>query len=85
MKALPAHLLATSALSACAGMQMPDEIADLQVKLKRDVYVYKHWASFDGKQWQPGHDIISGKLAMTLPGEGDGRSPGSLSAQFDLK
>lgn len=59
--------------------------AELQVKLKRDIYVYKNLASFDGKHWQSGRDIVGGKIVMTLPGESDGRSPGNLSAQFDLK
>lgn len=59
--------------------------ADLQVSLKRDVYVYQHWASFDGKTWQRGNELVAGKIAMTLPGESDGRAPGSLSAEFNLK
>ncbi|HZX30544.1 MAG TPA: hypothetical protein VFF03_04275 [Rhodocyclaceae bacterium] len=59
--------------------------ADLQVSLKRDIYVYKHWASFDGKNWKAGNELVSGKIAMSLPGEADGKSPGNLSAEFNLK
>lgn len=59
--------------------------AELQVSLKRDIYVYKHWASFDGKTWRRGDELVGGKIAMTLPGEGDGRVPGTLTAEFNLK
>lgn len=59
--------------------------AELLVKLKRDMYVYKDLASFDGKRWQPGHELVTGNIVMTLPGETDGQSPGSLAARFDLK
>lgn len=77
--ALPVHTGVGGSLLAQEGS------ADFQVKLKRDIYVYKNLASFDGKHWQPGHDIVGGSIVMTLPGEADGRSAGSLTAQFDLK
>ena len=59
--------------------------SELQVSLKRDVYVYKHWASFDGKDWQRGDRLVGGRIGLTLPGESDGRAPGTLSAEFNLK
>lgn len=131
MKTLPALLLASLSLAACASLAPPsaEEMAtlpvvtygqpapagqafilhypagtslpvtaavsgsllareartDLQVSLKRDIYTYQTWASFDGKTWAPGHDLVSGRIAMALPGESDGRSPGSLTAEFNLK
>lgn len=60
------------------------EQATLHVRLKRDVFLYRQWFSFDGKSWMPGHDAVSGKIAMKLPGETDGKSPGELSAEFNL-
>lgn len=62
-----------------------EDRATLTVALKRDVYVYKHWASLDGKTWQRGSDVASGRFAVVLPGEADGRSPGRLSAEFNQK
>ena len=59
--------------------------AQLSVTLKRDVYSHKSWVSFDGKTWQRSSEVISGHFLVTLPGESDGRSPGTLSAEFNLK
>lgn len=57
----------------------------LNVKLKQDVYVYQHWASFDGKTWHQANTMIDSKLLFNLPGEKDGTSPGNLSTEFNLK
>lgn len=62
----------------------PDE-ANLAVALKRDLYVYKEWASFDGQKWCRGTDLVGGNFEITLPGEPDGNNPGRMSAQFNLK
>lgn len=61
------------------------EKATLHVRLKRDVFVFRQWVSFDGKSWQPGHDAVSGKIEFKLPGESDGQAPGLLGAEFNLK
>lgn len=65
-------------------LERPDQ-ATLSVTLKTDLYTYKTWASRDGKIWQRGADLVSGHLAMTLPGELDGRNPGTLGAEFNLR
>jgi hypothetical protein len=57
----------------------------LSVSLKRDVYMKGPWVSFDGKTWIPGHDAVTGKIDFALPGVDDGRSPGRLGAEFNLK
>jgi hypothetical protein len=57
----------------------------LTVRTKQDIYTYKHWASLDGKTWKPGHDVIGGHFEITVPGERDGRNPGSMRAEFNLK
>lgn len=62
-----------------------EDKADLQVSLKRDVYVYKGWVSFDGKNWQRSQELVTGKITATIPGEADGRNPGTLAAEFNLK
>lgn len=59
--------------------------ATLDVAVKRDVYVYRNWVSFDGKTWQPGDSAVGGDFRITLPGEEDGKAAGSMSARFDLK
>lgn len=59
--------------------------ATLDVAVKRDVYVYRNWVSFDGKTWQSGNGAVDGEFRITLPGETDGKAPGSMSARFDLK
>lgn len=57
----------------------------LNVAVKRDVYLYRHWISFDGKTWQPGDGVVAGDFRITLPGQTDGKTPGSMAARFDLK
>lgn len=84
-----------------AGMSLPvnasvsgtllaqSDSATLHVATKQDVYAYKQWVSFDGKTWQRSDKVIGGKFEITVPGTGsdgiDGKSPGKLSAEFNLK
>ena len=65
-------------------LEKTDE-STLNVTLKKDVYLYKQWISFDGKNWMPGNKIVSGKVMLTLPGEKNGNEAGTLSAEFNLK
>lgn len=55
------------------------------VTLKRDVYVFRNWASFDGKTWQRSDKLVGGKFEIEIPGLRDGKNPGKLSAEFNLK
>lgn len=57
----------------------------LTVTTKRDIWVYKQWASLDGKSWVKGTDLVSGVFAITLPGQKTGNEPGGLAARFDAK
>lgn len=63
--------------------------ATLNVRLKQDMYIYRNQVSFDGKTWNTGHDKVGGHIHFALPGdkEGkrDGKSPGELAAEFNLK
>jgi len=62
-----------------------DASTSLQVALKRDVYLYRQWVSFDGKHWIFSRDAVDGKFLINLPGVKDGKNPGSMSAEFNLK
>jgi hypothetical protein len=65
-------------------MSQPDK-ATLHVALKRDVYVYRHWVSLDGKKWEYGRHAFDGKFEFRLPGTETGSNPGALGAEFNLK
>lgn len=62
-----------------------DERATLTPRLKQDVYVFDEWASFDGKHWARGTDLVGGAFSFVLPGHEDSRSPGKLHAEFHAK
>lgn len=57
----------------------------LTVRTRQDLYTYKHWASLDGKNWKASHDVVGGNFEIRVPGEQDGRNPGSMRAEFNLK
>lgn len=59
--------------------------ATLTVRTKKDLYTYKHWASLDGKNWCSANSLVSGNFLITVPGEKDGRNPGTMRAEFNLK
>lgn len=49
--------------------------AETTVRVKRDVYLYKHWTSFDGKTWE------RGKLDLTV---GVGMDPESGKVEIKV-
>lgn len=57
----------------------------MTVTLKKNLYIYKRWVSFDDKTWTPGQDVIDGKYTITIPGEKTGTDPGVMKAEFNLK
>lgn len=57
----------------------------MTVTLKKNLYIYKRWVSFDDKTWTPGQDVIDGKFLITIPGEKTGADPGVMQAEFNLK
>ncbi len=59
--------------------------ANLSVTLKRDVYLYDRWVSFDGKTWQSGRNAVANRFVVAIPGVKTGSNPGELGATFDLK
>src|SRR5574343_11830 len=42
--------------------------ATLNVRVKRDIYVYRDQASLDGKVWQAAHALIGGHYRISTPG-----------------
>ncbi len=65
-------------------MSQPDK-ATLHVTLKRDVYVYNHLVSFDGKKWVYSHHALDDKFEFKLPGTETGSNPGAMGVEFNLK
>lgn len=63
--------------------------AELKVRLRRDVYVYRNFASLDGRHWQRSRDVIGGSAYVSPPGyakgKPDSRASGEMRAVFDLK
>jgi len=58
--------------------------ATFHVTLKHDVYVYRHFTSFDGQNWQPGYKLIKTKLELQIP-QKDGSNAGMLHVKMDQK
>jgi hypothetical protein len=63
----PAGRLFAIELIAQGSMFTQQAHTPLLVSLSRDLYVYKQWASFDGKNWTNAHKLfdmrVDGKLA----------------------
>lgn len=56
----------------------------LNVKLRRDIYVYRGWISFDRVNWVDGHKVLDAKVEIKLPGYEHPR-PGYVNIQMDVK
>ena len=78
----PAGLPLPMEVSISGNILEKSEQTILNPRLKRDIYVYKNWASYDGKTWVKGNQLIGGKIELRLPGEGDSRKPGALGVEF---
>ncbi|HET7832750.1 MAG TPA: hypothetical protein VFK88_07275 [Gallionella sp.] len=58
--------------------------ATMHVFLKRNVYVYRQFASFDGKTWQSARNLIETHLELQVP-KSDGSKAGQLHIKMDQK
>lgn len=58
--------------------------ATFHVTLKRDVYTYRQFASFDGLNWQPSRKLIETQLELQIPQKG-GSNAGMLHIKMDQK
>ncbi len=56
----------------------------LNVKLRRDIYVYRDWISFDRVNWIDGGKALGVKIEIKLPGY-EYPKPGYAHIQMDLK
>ena len=56
----------------------------LVVALRRDLYVYKQWASFDGKFWRRDNEVIGVKLEVKVPSPTHPHQ-GELGMRVDFK
>lgn len=52
--------------------------ATAMVEAKHDVYLYKYWASLDGKNWQRGNELFKTQVGVSIDPEG-----GKAEIQFD--
>jgi len=48
-------------------------------KINKELYIYKYWASLDGKNWQPSRDLITMPITIGLGPEG-----GQVHISIDL-
>jgi len=56
----------------------------LNVALRRDIYAYKAWVSYDQKSWIRGKDAFTFKVGIKLPGY-DNPKPGTVEIRMDAK
>lgn len=56
----------------------------LHVTLKRDIYVYRGYASFDGKNWQPARSLVATNLELQIP-QTNGSNAGYLHIEMKQK
>ncbi|TCV80115.1 hypothetical protein [Sulfurirhabdus autotrophica] len=56
----------------------------LNVTLKKDIYAYKRWVSFDHKTWQRGDEALGINIEIKIPGP-EHPKPGLIKVQVDLK
>jgi hypothetical protein len=54
--------------------------ANASVEPRRDVYLYKQWASLDGKTWHRSHDLFKTTVSVGLDASG-----GKVLVRFDEK
>ena len=82
---LPAHTPLPIDASVEGSLLAQGAKVPMTVTLKKNIYLYKRWISFDDKTWMPGQDVVDGKFLITIPGEKTGVDPGVMKAEFNLK
>lgn len=56
----------------------------LHVELKRGIYGYRQYASFDQKTWVPWNQVIDTQFHLHIPGK-DGKDAAVLDLQMNLR
>ncbi len=51
----------------------------VMTSLKKDLYLYKHWSSFDGKSWIKSHKLMRGEISAGID-----KSGGKVEIILDL-
>ena len=49
-------------------------------KINQDIFIYKYWASLDGKNWQPTRDLVNMPIFV-----GVGPKGGRIDVKIDIK
>jgi hypothetical protein len=57
----------------------------LTVTLKKDIYTYKEWVSFDRNTWQKSGDVLGFNLNIQVPSPEHPNPPGLMEMRVDLK
>jgi hypothetical protein len=52
------------------------EDVEAEVRVSRDLYLYKYWASYDGKDWKRWNELVGVKVSSGV---------GTNGAQFDVQ
>jgi hypothetical protein len=61
-----------------------EQQAVLHVTLKRDFYSYRRFASFDGKTWCRGFELLNTEFKLEIP-QKDGNNAGMLRLDMNQK
>ena len=56
----------------------------LNVKLRRDIYVYKQWVSYDNVIWRDGQKVIQSNIQLKIPSHQHPKA-GIITVQMDEK
>ena len=54
----PAGYTFPAKLKTAGSLFASEKLVETQVALTKDVYLYKYWASHDGKSWQNSHELL---------------------------
>lgn len=81
---LPASDVVTTQVKVQGSLFAQTDSKELQVRLKRDLYLYKNWVSFDKLSWKKDDQAVTGNISVRLPGYDEPR-PGEVLMDFNLK
>ena len=80
----PARKSITTEVSI-GGSLLHDSAAErLSVSLKKDIYAYKQWVSYDMKTWHKGNETLGVNFAIRVPGPLWPR-PGKITVRVEEK
>lgn len=72
-------------VTAIKGSALSQEVeTTTEVSLKKAIYAYKEWVSFDGKRWQQGNDVLNIAADIKIPSV-QHPEPGLVKLQVDFK